>query len=138
MSNTSGLAPKNDTADKKPDASLIPMDILIEFLVPAYEEGLIKYDRESWRRGFQVSRLEAAARRHMTAFFNSGEDFDPEAAALGVKKHHLAGAVFSLLSILHTLKYHPELDDRKDPVTGAPLSKDNTMKINPSKIKIVA
>lgn len=91
----------------------------MEFLPPAYEEGLIKYERESWRRGFKVSKMFEAATRHLIAFQYYGENLDPEAIEkFGIEKHHLAGAIFSLLSILHTMKYRPELDDRRDPSNG--------------------
>jgi hypothetical protein len=106
----------SDTAPKetsgKPTASAVPMDILIKYLAPAYEEGFIRYVRESWRKGFPVSRMIDAARRHEAAFFHGKEDWDPDAAELGVKKHHLAGAIFSLICILQTLETRPELDDR--------------------------
>ena len=39
-------------------------------------------------------------------------DFDPDAEKLGIVKHHLAGAIFSLLCVLQTLEKHPHLDDR--------------------------
>ncbi len=112
---SNGLAPKNASMDGKPKVTLIPMDILIEFLVPAYDEGIEKYERESWRRGFPVSEMIDACKRHTDAFFHDNEDIDPDSTT---KKHHLAGAIFSLISALHTLKYHPELDDRTDPATG--------------------
>lgn len=106
------MAPKNNTKEGKPRPSLIPLDVLIRHLCPAYEEGVLKYQRESWRKGFCVSTMIDAAQRHISDFFYRGEDFDPDAAKLGIKKHHLAGAIFSLLSILHTLETRPELDDR--------------------------
>lgn len=109
---TSPLAPKNNIQEGKPRASLIPLDVLIRHLTPAYEEGVIKYKRESWRQGFQVSVMVDAALRHISQFFYEGEDYDSTATTLGVHKHHLAGAIFSLLSILHTLDTRPELDDR--------------------------
>ena len=105
-------APKNNVQEGKARMSLLPLDILRKYIIPAYEEGLIKYERESWRGGFQVSVLIDAAMRHMETFFYEGEDFDPDAEKLGITKHHLAGAVFSLLSILWTLDTRPELDDR--------------------------
>lgn len=110
-----GRAPKDAGKDGKPRPSLIPMDILIEFVLPAYEEGLLKYEKESWRRGFIISELMDAAERHITSFLYKGEDYDKESAeTFNMQKHHLAGAIFSLLSALHTLKYHPELDDRRE------------------------
>lgn len=113
------LAPKMAREEKKDRMSLIPMDILRDFLLPAYEEGLIKYERESWRRGFKISELIDAADRHKESFMYRMEDFDPEAyEKFGIMKHHLAGAIFSLVSALHTLEYHPELDDRRSPSNG--------------------
>jgi hypothetical protein len=107
------VAPKAWRQEGKPRPSLLPLDVLIKYVVAAYEEGVIKYERESWRQGFYVSDLIDAAQRHIEAFFWRGEDYDPAAAELGVKKHHLAGAIFSLLSILHTLDLGIEaLDDR--------------------------
>jgi hypothetical protein len=105
-------APKNNTQEGKPQLSLIPLDVITKHVVPAYMEGVIKYERESWRRGFKTSVLVDAALRHITAFFYDGEDYDKDAEKLGIKKHHLGGAIFSLLSILHTLDTRPDLDDR--------------------------
>lgn len=90
--------------------SLLPMDMLEKYLVPAYEEGIAKYYRESWRKGFYVSDMVDAAQRHITDFFWKREDIDPDSPTC---KHHLAGAIFSLITILHTLETRPELDDRK-------------------------
>lgn len=109
------LAPKNAGKEGKARITLLPMDILTEYLVPAYEEGLIKYERESWRRGFLVSEMIDASLRHIYAFQFSDEDQDQESVT---NKHHLAGAIFSLISALHTLKHHPDLDDRRDQKTG--------------------
>jgi hypothetical protein len=105
-------APKANAGKVRP--SLLPLDVLIKYVVPAYEEGVIKYERESWRQGFYVSDLIDAAQRHIEAFFWKGEDYDQEAwDQFKIKKHHLAGAIFSLLSILHTLDLGiAELDDR--------------------------
>lgn len=110
-------APKNNAIENKPRASLNPDDLIIEFLTPAYEEGLIKYSRESWRGGFEVSVMFDALKRHITKFYYEGEDFDPDSRALGVNKHHLGGAMFCILSILQTLKTRPELDDRPNKIT---------------------
>jgi len=108
----SSLAPKNHLAEKKARMSLLPLDILRKYVVPAYEEGILKYERESWRRGFQVSVMVDATLRHIEAFYYAGEDYDLDSESHGIKKHHLAGAIFSLLSILHSLDIRPELDDR--------------------------
>jgi len=102
-------APKNNIQENKSQMSLIPMDILRKYIVPAYEEGIIKYKRESWRDGFHTSTMIDAALRHIESFFWGGEDIDQDSIN---NKHHLSGAIFSLLSILHTLETKPELDDR--------------------------
>lgn len=102
-------APKNNVEENKPKVSLLPMDILMKYLIPAYEEGVIKYGRESWREGFHTSVMVDAAIRHIAKFFWEHEDIDCDSTT---KKHHLAGALFSILSILHTLDIKPELDDR--------------------------
>lgn len=113
-----GAAPK--IVKDKPQPTLLPMDILLEFVEPAYQEGVIKYVRESWRRGFKILDIMDALERHKIKFM-AGEDLDPEAVEVyGVQKTHLAAMVFCCLSALHTLKYHPELDNRFDLSTGSP------------------
>jgi len=102
-------APKNNVQEGKPRMSLIPMDLLKQYLVPAYEEGIIKYERESWRVGFGTSVMVDAMLRHIEAFYWQGQDIDPDSPT---GKHHLAGVIFCALSILHTLETRPELDDR--------------------------
>jgi hypothetical protein len=102
-------APKNNIEEGKPRVSLLPLDILTKYIVPAYEEGVQKYARESWRGGFKTSIMIDAALRHIIAFYYHKEDIDPDSP---VGKHHLAGAVFSLLSLLHSLEHYPENDDR--------------------------
>lgn len=114
------MAPKNDVEEGKDRLTLLPMDIISELLIPAYEEGVDKYYRESWRRGFKVSKMIDAAKRHIKAFYYDGEDIDEDSIT---KKHHLGGAIFSLLSAYHSLKYYPELDDRRDLTNGEFLSK---------------
>jgi hypothetical protein len=103
------VAPKNNVQEGKPRPSLLPMDLLIKYLCPAYEEGVVKYERESWRKGFKVSVMIDAAFRHINEFYYEGKDIDKESST---GKHHLAGAIFSLLSILHTMDTRPDLDDR--------------------------
>jgi len=103
------MAPKNNIHEGKPRPSLLPMDILMKYLCEAYEEGVIKYERESWRDGFSVSVMVDAALRHIIAFFWGCQDVDIQSET---KKHHLSGAIFSLICILHTLDTRPDLDDR--------------------------
>lgn len=125
------FAPKDHVKENKPRPTLIPFDIYMRYLADmnnigmselpfdvflkymptAYEEGIIKYYRESWRNGFPVSVMIDAAIRHITDFFWKRNDYDIKSPT---KKHHLSGAIFSLTCILQTLETRPELDDRKD------------------------
>ncbi len=101
-------APKNNESESKLQMSLIPLDVLAEMLCPAYQEGIDKYYRESWRKGFRTSVMMDACLRHLTAFYFQGEDFDPEYQT----KHHLGAAVFCLISMYFSVQNFPELDDR--------------------------
>lgn len=106
-------APKNNLTEDKPQPSLIPMDILINVLEPAYREGLLKYERESWRKGFKTTDMMDALQRHITAFFYGGEEFDKQTLEeYGIEKHHLGAAIFCLISMYNSVKSFPELDDR--------------------------
>jgi len=60
--------------------------------------GAEKYDAHNWRRGFNWTRLIAAAQRHMLAF-NDGEDFDPETGLCHLD--HLACCVMFLQEHFH-------------------------------------
>lgn len=104
-----GGAPKNNAQEDKPQMSLIPLDLLREFLEPAYREGVEKYGRESWRAGFNTTVMMDALQRHLTSFFYDGEDTDPDSKT---GKHHLGGALFCILSMCDTVSNHPEMDDR--------------------------
>ncbi|MCP3966700.1 MAG: hypothetical protein GY718_10170 [Lentisphaerae bacterium] len=88
--------------------SLLPLDILAEMLCPAFQEGLEKYYRESWREGFQTSVMMDACLRHLSAFYYEREAFDPKYP----EKHHLGAAVFCLIAMYNSWKNHEELDDR--------------------------
>jgi len=107
-------APKNNLKEAKPDMSLLPLDLLTELLCPAYEVGIKKYWRDSWREGFKSTIMFAACLRHMTAFFFKGEDYDPDALKnQKIKVHHLGSAIFCLISMYDSWKNHPELDNRR-------------------------
>lgn len=123
-------APKNNIQEGKPKVSLLPMDILIKYLVPAYEEGITKYGRESWRDGFHTSIMIDAALRHIGEFFWNKCDIDSDSST---NKHHLAGAIFSLLCILQSLDKHPDLDDR---FTYRKAKKSEMHKLAPSQISL--
>ena len=106
------LAPKNYKEEDKPKVSLIPLDLLIELLVPAYEEGIQKYKRESWRLGFTTTVMMDACLRHLISFFYDCEDYDKDSEKYNIKKHHLGAAIFCIICMYDTVTNHPEIDDR--------------------------
>lgn len=116
-------APKNHITLAKDPMTAIPLDMLRKYLLPAYQEGFILYERESWRRGFKTSVMVEAILRHTERFFYHNENLDPDSLKVGIEKHHLAGVIFSSISALHSLENYPELDDRFDPATGHPINK---------------
>ena len=112
-------APKNIEQEAKPKMSMIPFDLLRDFLIPAYEEGVIKYYRESWRKGFKISDMFDSLQRHSTQFFHNLEDDDKEALErFNIKKHHLGAMLFAVLCMCDTITNHPELDDREAIMKG--------------------
>lgn len=107
-------APKDDEKEGKHDMSELPLDLLSELLCPAYKEGSdFKYFRNSWRKGFKLTKLMAACLRHLTKFFYEKEEYDQETIEkFGIKKHHLGAAMFCIIAMYHTINNYPELDDR--------------------------
>ena len=106
-------APKNNNAENKAQISLIPLDIIIPMLEPAYREGILKYQRESWRLGFNSTVMYDALMRHLSAWFFHLETNDPEAKEKSnIDKHHLGAAMFCLINLYNTEMNFPELDDR--------------------------
>jgi len=105
--------PKNNVKEDKPQPSLIPLDVLIKVLEPAYRVGLKKYNRESWRKGFHTTTMMDACMRHLSKFYYEGKDLDEESLGeFGIEVHHLGAAIFCLISIYNTLETKPEFDDR--------------------------
>lgn len=102
-------APKNNSKEGKNRPTIAPLDLVLKYDCAAYEEGIRKYYRESWRKGFKVSDMVDSCIRHIISFYYYGEDYDKDAS---VKVHNLAAARFCLASILNTLDTKPELDDR--------------------------
>lgn len=90
---------------EKPDLSLIPKDALWE-MAKAFSYGANKYGRHNYREGIEISRLIAAAIRHITQY-NEGEDLDPETRAL-----HLGNGMAALAMAIYMHYNRPEMDDR--------------------------
>lgn len=106
-------APKDNNIENKAQVNLIPLDIIIPMLEPAYREGILKYQRESWRLGFNSTVMYDALMRHLTAWFFKLETNDPETKEkCNIDKHHLGAAMFCLINLYNTEMKFPELDDR--------------------------
>ncbi len=89
----------------KPDMSLLSSYAILE-LTKVLDFGAKKYANHNWRKGIAISRLVAAALRHMFAFL-AGEDKDPETGL-----SHVAHAMCCCMFILELYQIKPELDDR--------------------------
>jgi len=68
--------------------------------------GAKKYAAHNWRKGISISRLIAAAYRHLGAF-NSGEDNDPES---GIS--HLFHAACCIMFASWMIAFRKDMDDR--------------------------
>lgn len=89
----------------KPRMDLLDSYALIQ-LARVLTAGAKKYFAHNWRNGISISRLVAAAQRHLTAF-NSGETFDPETGL-----QHAAHLMCCAMFIIWTVVFRPDLDDR--------------------------
>lgn len=102
-------AGKQSTGTKY-DAGKPRMDLLdsyaMEELAKVLSFGAEKYAPHNWRKGIAISRLTAAALRHLNSF-NGGQDNDEETGL-----PHLAHAMCCLMFLLWTMKNKPDQDDR--------------------------
>lgn len=89
----------------KPDYSLLS-SVAIDELSKVLTFGKQKYAAHNWRKGIQISRLVAAALRHLFALLR-GETYDPETGL-----QHAAHAMCCCMFIIETLVVRPEQDDR--------------------------
>lgn len=94
----------------KLDAEKPRMDLLdsswLEGVAQILTFGAKKYAAHNWRNGIELSRLIAAALRHISRF-NDGENCDPETG-----KSHLYHASCCLMFATWMLNNRPDLDDR--------------------------
>ena len=90
---------------EKPRMDLLDADHL-ENVAKVLTFGANKYAAHNWRKGINVSRLIAAAYRHLGAI-NRGEDIDPESGL-----DHAAHLGCCVQFLDWTLHNKPELDDR--------------------------
>lgn len=120
-------APKNNNTENKSQISLIPLDLIVPMLEPAYREGIIKYHRESWRLGFNSTVMYDALMRHLTAWFFKLESYDPETKEkYNIDKHHLGAVIFCAINLYATEMNFPMLDDRPTKVLKKSQDLDNT------------
>jgi hypothetical protein len=89
----------------KPRLDLLPVDPLIA-VAQVLTYGSLKYSAHNWRKGFQWSRLYAAALRHLLAHMN-GQDKDPETGL-----SHLSHAACCLMFLLEHEMKGLGVDDR--------------------------
>lgn len=101
--NSTGIGLKFDS--DKPDLSDIPLDAMWE-MGKAFTYGQKKYEKNNFRNGHKVSRLLAAATRHIYQHLD-GETLDPES-----RNMHLGHAMASLAMAIYSFKNYPENDDR--------------------------
>lgn len=86
---------------------LVPWDALRE-VVSVLRFGKQKYSARNWENGIVYSRLYAAAIRHLSSWFQDGEDKDPET---GIS--HLAhAACCTLFMLAFHVRGMKEVDDR--------------------------
>jgi len=93
-------------AEGKAKLSLVPLEA-VEALARVYEHGLVKYERDSWRK-FTPEQASAclpdAALRHLLAYC-SGEVLDPDS-----RLPHLAQVAWNCLT-LHLITQQKEAGD---------------------------
>lgn len=89
----------------KPDMSLLSSISMVE-LAKVLSFGKEKYAAHNWRKGISLTRLNAAAMRHIFAH-NNGEDLDPETGL-----SHLAHAMCCMMFAVELQQTRSDVDDR--------------------------
>ncbi len=106
------MSTNNETGGKKNDDGkapwhLAPWDAFLE-IVWILAFGAKKYAERNWEEGIVFSRLYSALQRHLTAWWQDGEDNDPETG-----KSHLAHAGCCLVFMLaFVVRGRTDLDNR--------------------------
>ena len=98
----------------KPRVDLVPLDVL-ECLCRPLELGMLKgYQRDNWVKGIPFRTSKAAVLRHLSKFFDEGQDYDKESLEkFNFKVAHIDMALFNLMSIaLQFKRGRVDLDDR--------------------------
>lgn len=104
--------PKDSVAVKKAPLSNVPMNVIMELGV-AMLEGAMKYGRFNWRpAGARASVYYDALQRHMTAWWDEGENIDADS---GIS--HITKAIATLVVLRDAMMQGKMVDDR--PPSGA-------------------
>ena len=100
--------PKKAFGVAKSRLSFVPMNIIRDDVAEVMALGATKYGHKNWRKQpIDTSTYYDAAHRHLIAWFEDGEDVDPES-----KKSHLAHVICCMLIILDGLHRGELIDDR--------------------------
>lgn len=97
------LAIKYD--NNKPDLTLISHEFY-EGISKVREFGILKYNKNNWKKGFLYRRSLSACLRHIYSY-SSGQSFDDES-----NLSHILHAICCLEHALYDFTHNPTLDDR--------------------------
>ncbi len=119
----------NEISGVKHDQDKLPWELLpydaVREVVKVLLFGKKKYSARNWEGGIVYSRLYAAAIRHLTSWFQDGEDQDPET---GIS--HLAHACCCVLFMLaYVVRGTSGVDDRPKPKLGLQDLLDNNRRL---------
>lgn len=102
------MNPKSAPGRAKPCLSLVPMNAMLD-VAEVMRHGADKYGRKNWRKQpIDASTYYDAALRHLIAWFERGEDADPESG-----KSHLAHVACCALLLLDGIERGELIDDRQ-------------------------
>lgn len=110
--------------DAKIRFDLLPDDALT-LVAEILTKGASEYGDRNWEEGISASRLEAAARRHMTRW-KLGQTLDPKSGM----SHLVHAACDLLMMVALESRAQPDFDDRRYTFTYGPTF-DKLMEIEP-------
>lgn len=101
------MNPKKKYGDQKPRLSFMPTSILLQ-VARVFELGAGKYGLKNWRRqAVDASTYHDAIFRHLTAWFEGGEDIDDESG-----QSHLAHIIACAMILMDAKNLGMLVDDR--------------------------
>lgn len=103
--------PKDVVGTVKPNFDTIPGNVMLE-LGAAMLEGSLKYGAHNYRvAGVRAKIYYSAAKRHLTKFWDFGENTDPDS---GIS--HITKAIACLVVLRDSMMMENWVDDRPPPV----------------------